>query len=136
MGNDNNVGKKVVLGALIAGAVGYVAGVLTAPKSGKDTRKDIANKAGEIKSDTEAAIKKLQNEIDEQLASIKAQSAKLGEKAKQELNEATEKAKNAKNKSAEVVKALRAGEAGNPELDAAVKQLKEAKTHLGKFIKS
>ncbi|MEO7364397.1 MAG: YtxH domain-containing protein [Candidatus Saccharimonadales bacterium] len=33
--------KKLAIGAAIAGAAGYLAGVLTAPKSGKATRDDI-----------------------------------------------------------------------------------------------
>jgi len=40
---SKDTGKKVALGALIAASVGYVAGVLTAPKSGKETRQDIKN---------------------------------------------------------------------------------------------
>ena len=41
--------KKAVIGALIGGAaVGAAAGVLLAPKSGKETRKDIANKAKSV----------------------------------------------------------------------------------------
>ena len=40
-------GGKFFLGALIGGAVGAVAGLLTAPKSGKETRADIKKKAGE-----------------------------------------------------------------------------------------
>jgi gas vesicle protein len=34
--------KRFAIGALIVGAVGYVAGILTAPKSGKETRADIS----------------------------------------------------------------------------------------------
>ena len=40
---------KFALGALIGAAVGAVAGLLTAPKSGKETREDIKQKAGEVK---------------------------------------------------------------------------------------
>jgi len=38
---------KFVAGALIGAAAGAIAGVLLAPKSGKETRADIANKAKE-----------------------------------------------------------------------------------------
>jgi gas vesicle protein len=37
--------KKIALSAIIAGVAGYGIGLLTAPKSGKDTRKDIKNTA-------------------------------------------------------------------------------------------
>ena len=42
---------KFALGAIIGAAAGLVAGVLTAPKAGKETRADIKAKAGELKAD-------------------------------------------------------------------------------------
>jgi gas vesicle protein len=42
---------KFVVGALIGAAAGLVAGLLTAPKSGKETRADIKEKAAELKSE-------------------------------------------------------------------------------------
>jgi gas vesicle protein len=42
---------KFALGALIGAVAGLVAGVLTAPKSGKETRADIKEKAAELKSE-------------------------------------------------------------------------------------
>jgi gas vesicle protein len=44
---------KFALGALVGAAAGLIAGILTAPKSGKETRGDIKAKAAELK--TEAA---------------------------------------------------------------------------------
>lgn len=44
---------KFALGAIVGIAAGLIAGVLTAPKSGKETRADIKSKAEELK--TEAA---------------------------------------------------------------------------------
>ena len=40
---------KKVLAALAAAAAGFAAGILTAPKSGAETRADIKQKAGEAK---------------------------------------------------------------------------------------
>ena len=37
------------LGAVLGAALGAIGGLLFAPKSGKETRKDIAKKAGEAK---------------------------------------------------------------------------------------
>ncbi len=39
MKKDN--GKKIAIGTAIGLAAGYVTGILTAPKSGKETRQDI-----------------------------------------------------------------------------------------------
>lgn len=42
---------KFAIGALIAAAAGFVAGVVTAPKTGSETRADIKAKADKIKAD-------------------------------------------------------------------------------------
>lgn len=43
--------NKFALGAIIGVAAGLIAGVLTAPKSGKETRADIRHKADELKGE-------------------------------------------------------------------------------------
>ena len=42
--------SKFALGAIMGAAAGIVAGLLTAPKSGKMTRQDIKEKAVELKN--------------------------------------------------------------------------------------
>ncbi len=49
-------GSKLAVGAIIGAAVGVVAGVLTAPKSGRETRDDIRRRAEETKD--QAALKR------------------------------------------------------------------------------
>jgi gas vesicle protein len=46
MANDGN--KKLIIGAAIGAVAGAAAGILLAPKSGKETRKMIGDKAKEI----------------------------------------------------------------------------------------
>jgi gas vesicle protein len=59
MGN----GKKLVTG-LVAGAVlGSIAGMLLAPKSGKENRKMVGEKAGKIRSKTGGAIGSLKSRM-------------------------------------------------------------------------
>ena len=134
MAQDNK--GKFALGALIAGAAGYVAGILTAPKSGKETREDIADKAGEFKSEAEAQLHRAHTELKDLAAKAQAESSKLSDKAKSELASAVRKAKVAQFKSGQVLKAARAGKAKDPALNAAIKQVKEAKKNLAKFLKS
>lgn len=59
---------KIILGAVVGGAIGSVLGVGLAPKKGADTRKDLGKQAGKIfKSVSSAARdagKKLQIEAD------------------------------------------------------------------------
>ena len=51
MSNKSGAGK-FVLGAFIGATIGAIGGLLFAPKSGKETRADIAKKAGEAKDFT------------------------------------------------------------------------------------
>jgi len=45
---------KLAIGALIGAGAGFVAGILTAPKSGKETRADIKSKASDVKAKAKA----------------------------------------------------------------------------------
>ncbi|MCL2451671.1 YtxH domain-containing protein [Candidatus Saccharibacteria bacterium] len=49
MSRGKSSGGKFFLGAVIGGAIGAVAGLLSAPKSGKETRADLKKKADEAK---------------------------------------------------------------------------------------
>lgn len=55
---------KIAVSAIIAATAGYVAGILTAPKSGKETRKDIQDKALKAKREAEARLKALYSDIE------------------------------------------------------------------------
>ncbi|MCA0446655.1 MAG: YtxH domain-containing protein [Bacteroidetes bacterium] len=51
---DRGFGKGLLWGLVVGGTAGILAGMLLAPKSGKDVRNDIANKLNEwFDSDTE-----------------------------------------------------------------------------------
>lgn len=49
-------GTNVAFGAIIGAAVGMVAGMLTAPKSGKETRDELLFKAEEIGDDVRTKV--------------------------------------------------------------------------------
>jgi gas vesicle protein len=132
---DPHVGRKLAIGSAIAGAAGYLAGVLTAPKAGKQTRKDIVNKAGDLKDDAEGQLLDLNAELKDMIKQTKVKTVALSSTARAEFNEAVVKAKDAQNKSAQVLKAAKAGEASDPDLNKAVKQARMALKNLGKFFK-
>lgn len=135
MSKDENATKKLAIGALIAGIGGYLAGILTAPKSGKATREDIALKTDEIKDDTQEQLQKAVDELNELLKSAKNKSLELGSKARTEYNEAVVAAKDAQNKAFHLIKAVKSGEADDPELSKAIKQAKSAAKNLGRYFK-
>lgn len=60
MSNSKNV-KNTVVAAVVAGAAGFVAGMLLAPKSGKETRQDIVDGVKE----TETKIAKSAEQVKE-----------------------------------------------------------------------
>lgn len=126
--------KKLAVGALIGAAAGYVAGVLTAPKSGKETRSDIKHAAQRAKVETEKALKAAHSELDELLASAKTQAGKLGKRAKHDFDNAVNAAKNAKEKARLMLSTLHEGGAEDAELKAALKDAKKATAHLKNFI--
>lgn len=128
--------KKVAIGSAIAGAVGYLAGILSAPKSGKQTRQDIADKASEVKGSAEDELQELNDELKDMIKKAKDKTISLGSTARAEYNETLIKAKDAQNKAGEVLKAVKDGGAANPELDKAVRQARQAAKNLGKYLKS
>src|SRR5258708_3440141 len=119
---DKHAGRKLAIGTALAGAVGYVTGILTAPKSGRETRGDIADKAEEIKEGGQEQLQTANDELVELIKVAKNKSVALGSKARVEFNEAVVAAKDAQNKAGHVLKAVRAGEADDPELSKAIKQ--------------
>lgn len=133
---DPKTGQKVALGAAIAGIGGYLAGVLTAPKSGKETRQDLATKASDIKDDAGTQLTEAQKELSETLKKAQEKTLSLSAQAREEFNETVIRAKDAQNKAKMVLVALKAGEAEDPELNKAVKQARQATKNLSKFLKS
>jgi gas vesicle protein len=134
--DDNKAGGKLALGALIGGLAGYLTGVLTAPKSGKQTRTDIANKAEAVKDGAESQLQDAVDELNGTMADLKSKTLALSAKAREEYDETLIKAKDAQNKAAQVLKAVKAGEASDPELNKAVKQARQAAKNLARYLKS
>jgi gas vesicle protein len=128
--------NKLAVGAVIGGVAGYLAGILTAPKAGRQTRKDLSNKAGEMKDEASEHLQHAADDLAQTLKAAKDKSINLSAKARQEYDEAVIKARDAQNKASEVLKAFKAGESNDPELNKAVKQVKLAQKNLSKYLKS
>ena len=78
---------KFALGALVGAAAGLVAGVLTAPKSGKETRADLKAKADDMKAEATDKADRVKTEADKKVAEVKAQADKLAKDAKATVND-------------------------------------------------
>lgn len=127
--------RRLAIGSAVAGAVGYLAGLLTAPQSGKETRQDIKDSADKAQAEAEKELKKLHTDLDKALGQAKTNSDKLRGRARDELNDLTDKAGDSKEKVREMLSAVHEGEAEDKDLERAVKEANKALDHLKKYLK-
>ncbi len=85
MAEHNGMVKGLVIGFLAGGAVGAIVALLYAPKSGKELRADIKEKAGEFADNAEEALQQAKNRAGDIVSEAKRRSETL-------LNEAKKKA--------------------------------------------
>lgn len=128
--------KKIAAasGLLLVGA-GYLAGILTAPKSGKETRKDLSTAANKARIDAEKKLKKIHSELQVLIKDAETRRKTLKAKSKKELDEAITKAKVAKEKAREILSAIHHGDADDPNLQAALDEVKLAQKNLVAYLK-
>ncbi len=127
--------KRVAIGGSIAAAAGYVAGILTAPKSGKLTRQDIKHVTTESITTAEKDLKRLHTELGKTITDTRKSGEKLSKKAQDELDELLEKAKDTKEKAREMISAVHEGNADDKDLKKAIKDANAAIDHIRDFLK-
>ena len=125
--------KKFAIGAAITAVAGYLVGVLTAPKSGKETRADLTDKAKESYNAAEKELKKLHTELTDTIdeATDRLQSFKN----RKEADGAIQKGKDAKQKAREVLSMLHDGDTDDQELKKAIGDATKAIQHLRDFLR-
>lgn len=133
---SEKTGKKIAIISTISLAAGYIAGLLTAPKSGKQTRADIRNASAKTIKDTEKYLNELHKDLTTLLEQAASKAKTFRGKGKDKLSNLVQDAKTAQTKVKEVMGAIKRGDADDPELKKAVKQASEAKKHLTNYIKN
>lgn len=128
--------NRLAITALIAAGAGYIGGLLSAPRSGKQTRKKISKSASKVKTDGEKQLKKLHSDINGMIEDGEKQVTKARTKANKELKEALQSAKEARQKARILLTALHEGDADDPNLKAVLNDVSAAKNHLAKFIRT
>lgn len=128
--------EKLAVGAAIAAAAGYVAGILTAPKSGKDTRQDIQKAAAKARAEAEHKLKSLHSELTELIDRGKDGAEKLEDKAKKQFMNILDNAQKAKSKAREMLSAVHEGGAEDKDLQTAIDDVNKAISHLKKYLHS
>ena len=86
---------KFALGAIFGAVVGVVAGVLAAPKSGKETRKDLKNKAESLKRDAMDKAEQCCVDGCDVIDCVKHEAENVAKKAVKEANELKNRTENA-----------------------------------------
>jgi gas vesicle protein len=126
--------KEIAVGTALAAGIGYLAGILTAPKSGKETRKDVERAAIKAKSEAEKTLKSLHSELGTIITQGKRHAKDLQKGAKTELADALSRAQIAKDKAREILSALHEGESDDRDLQKAIGDVNKALAHLKKYL--
>lgn len=127
--------RKLMVGVGLAALVGYLAGILTAPKSGKETREDVRKAAQAGMTEAERQLKNVSGELADLLEEAKKRAADLSDKARKEMDDLVARAKAAREKAREVVSAVHEGDAEDEDLKVAVKEANLALKHLRDYLK-
>ncbi len=131
----NKGAKRVAIGTMLAGLAGYLAGILTAPKSGRDTRATIKDAANTGVRQAERQLKQLHTELNDLLNKAQDRGDRTRGRADQEWEGTVDSAKSAKRKVREVLSAIHEGDADDKDLQKAVKEATKAIDHLRSYLK-
>lgn len=86
---------KFAAGAIIGAAAGFFAGILSAPKSGEKTRKDIKAQAGDVKAETMEKIEQYSDEFNNVANSTKHKATQVYDDVKTTAEDLKERTENA-----------------------------------------
>lgn len=131
-------GKKFGVGILVGAVAGVLAGLLTAPKSGKETREDIKNKAKDVKGSAERKLKDAHKELGHLSDEAKSKAKELQGKAKDEMHELSAKAEELKVRVKGAITSIKSGDDDNDDatIDQLLKDLSAIKDKVAAKAKS
>jgi len=127
--------KRWALGAVFAAIAGYIAGILTAPKSGKETRQDIKVAAEKGISEAEKQLKKVHTQLAALMNEAKDKATTLQGAAQKELQSVIAKTNSAKEKARMLLSASHEGKADDKDLQKAIDEANKAIEHLQAYLK-
>jgi gas vesicle protein len=126
--------RNLAVGGLAIAGLSYLAGILTAPKSGRETRKDLQKAALKAKAESERKLKKAHSELSDLLDQASKTADRSKTKLTDEWKSIIEHAESVRNKSRELLSAVHEGEAEDRDLQRAIAEAKKSITHVKKYI--
>jgi len=81
---------KFLAGFLVGGAIGAVAGILLAPKSGEETRQMLADGAKDMLDKADETVKQIQSKADDVVSDMQKKGEEIKEKLQDLLNKQKE----------------------------------------------
>jgi gas vesicle protein len=121
--NENMKKTTFLKGTIIGAAIGALAGILLAPKSGKETQADIKRKVKGTYDDIQRKLESMSDEVSGRVDSLKEAAKELKGEAKEESQELIRRAEVLKQDLR--VSATNLAESGAQTKDVAVKQVKQ-----------
>ncbi len=88
----SSTATKFLCGFLIGGAVGAVAGILLAPKSGKETREMLKNSATDAMKKADETVKEIQAKADDVVSDLQKKGDEIKEKLQNLMSQQKENA--------------------------------------------
>jgi gas vesicle protein len=126
--------KAVAILALVAFGAGVATGLLTAPKSGKETREDLKKASGKLKEELDKRYREVQGSLSDTIDQAMSQVGEFRGSAQEKLEMLIDQAKQAEYKVKDVYRGLKHGDADDKNLDKAIDEADKAKNHLFKFL--
>lgn len=113
---------------------GYLAGIFTAPKSGKETRADVKRGVENGYVAAERELKKLHTELADLINEVGDRLAGLKDRGNKGMDEALARGREAKQKAREVLSTLHDGDTDDRDLKKAINDATKAIEHLRDFL--
>jgi len=133
--SDKNKKGLFVKGTILGAALGALGGILFAPKSGKETRKDISDAAVKAKNTAELKLKSVYKELGELAEKAKEEALELKGKAKTEYEKLANKLEAAQIRVKEMITSVREGEIDEKDIDKALAEAHKLIDEVGNKIK-
>lgn len=133
MAKSSKFGLGVIFGAL----AGAVAALLSAPKSGKETREELKKVADNFGADAEKKLKYLHGEASKLIEKCEAEGKKLSGTAKKDADQVLEKASNIKDRIKKYIAEVKNGDENSEDLslEDLKKELKDVEASITSFAK-